>query len=224
MPRTRSRPKTEEKFQNAVLKLVADAGCSALGINAVANLAGADKVLIYRYFGNFNGLLQLVAESRQWLPSADELFHSLPLNSPERCEPLAVLHKISDHLVQHVQADKCTHQLVRWRRTRACPLCLRFSEEWHQLWKELSTQLATHSSTSNTQQRQQWSHACTLLAFTVEAQLCDEPLDHDCLETLAYGLESLDQLPELENLQKLNTHEDVRPPQLMEESLPTNLL
>ena len=61
MSPTRSRPKTEEKFQNAVLKLIADEGCGSLGINSVAQVAGADKVLIYRYFGDFKGLLQRVA-------------------------------------------------------------------------------------------------------------------------------------------------------------------
>ncbi|MGZ0655236.1 TetR/AcrR family transcriptional regulator [Coraliomargarita sp. W4R53] len=209
MPRTRSRPKTEQKFQDAVLKLVADEGCSALGINAVAQLAGADKVLIYRYFGDFNGLLELVAASRQWLPTGDEVLQSL---SDGITEPLPLLRKIADTLTHHIRADTSTHQLVRWRRTKACPLCLKFTEEWRQLWQTLPALLTQKSGNAQRNQRKQWEHACALLALILEAELCDEAIDRHCLEHIADGLE------------------DVQAPQhtqtsaLIEESLPTNLL
>ncbi|WPJ95635.1 TetR/AcrR family transcriptional regulator [Coraliomargarita algicola] len=206
MPRTRSRPKTEEKFQNAVLKLVADEGCSALGINAVAQLAGADKVLIYRYFGDFNGLLQLVAESRQWLPTVDELLRALPVGISA---PLPLLREISNSLVHHIRSDASTHQLVRWRRTQACPLCLRFTQEWHQLWQDLPQRL---SQQAGADQRNQWAQACGLLSLTLEAELCGEPVDRHCLERIAEGLEYSPSLI------------DTAPTPPIEESLPTNLL
>ncbi|MDQ8195032.1 TetR/AcrR family transcriptional regulator [Coraliomargarita sp. SDUM461004] len=206
MPRTRSRPKTEEKFQNAVLKLVAKEGCSALGINAVSQLAGADKVLIYRYFGDFNGLLQQVAESRQWLPNNQEVLQSLGENWSD---PLSLLRRIATFLSQHIRNDASTHQLVRWRRSSACPLCRQFTEEWRELWRHLPAAL---SSKCNSQQRQAWKHACTLLALTIEAELCDETIDNQCLEHIAKDLQSLQDT----NAQLRYT--------ASEESLPTNLL
>ena len=77
MPLKRSHPQTEQKFKDAVLDLVADSGCGAIGVNAIAQKAGADKVLIYRYFDNLHGLLQTVAQQQKWLPQCEELVESL---------------------------------------------------------------------------------------------------------------------------------------------------
>ena len=94
MPQKRSRPLTEQKFQNAVLQLIAQQGCSGIGVNNVAQIAGADKVLIYRYFGNIDSLLQRVAESRDWLPDIQELLGALG----EDDNGAAALRSISNHL------------------------------------------------------------------------------------------------------------------------------
>ncbi len=182
MPRTRSRPKTEEKFQNAVLELVASEGCGTWGINAVAQLAGADKVLIYRYFGDFNGLLQIVAESRQWLPNANEMLNALPSGESDA---LHILRSIEDTLLHHVRSDATTHQLIRWRRADICPICRKFTEEWRTLWKALPTLL---SDELGGEQRQLWEQACALLALVIDADLCGESVDRHCLEGIAAGL------------------------------------
>ena len=116
MPRTRSRANTEEKFLNAVLELVAHDGCCALGVNAVAHKAGADKVLIYRYFGNLQGLLLRVAESRQWLPSLDELLHSLKLEADLPASE--VIHPLARLLTHHIHADRATHRYFVGARRR----------------------------------------------------------------------------------------------------------
>ena len=209
MPRTRSRPKTEEKFQDAVLKLIADEGCGGLGINSVAHRAGADKVLIYRYFGDFKGLLQRVAESRQWLPTASEVLQKLQGVSTH---PLALLQEIESILVRHIRSDAATHQLVRWRRAGICPICEQFTKEWRVLWESLPAQLSANLSSA---QGRLWAQACSLLALTIEAELCSEPVDSQCLAVIADSLEAV----ELE----LTDHVAVATT-FVEESLPTNLL
>lgn len=212
MPRTRSRPKTEEKFQNAVLQLVAEEGCGALGINAVAQLAGADKVLIYRYFGDFNGLLLHVAESRPWLPTGAEVLNTLSsvLSSGESGAE-RVLRKIEATILHHVRADASTHQLVRWRRANFCPICHRFSEEWRALWKTLPPLL---SKGLDHAQRQLWAQACTLLSLIIEAELCNEPVDRQCLAHIAIGLEGL----------SIEAESGTRESYPDDDHLPTNLL
>lgn len=185
MLRTRSRPKTEEKFQNAVLQLVAEEGCGALRINAVAQLAGADKVLIYRYFGDFDGLLQRVAESRPWLPTGIEVMNALPTGEPQAER---VLRKIEETILHHVRADASTHQLVRWRRANFCPICHRFSEEWRALWKTLPALLTMGLGHA---QRQLWARACTMLSLIIESELCNESVNRQCIEHIAIGLEDL---------------------------------
>jgi AcrR family transcriptional regulator len=207
MPRTRSRPKTEEKFQNAVLHLVAGEGFSALGINAVAQKAGADKVLIYRYFGDLNGLLQRVAESRSWLPTAAELVASLP---SEKTNGTYLLREVHQRIVNHIHADPTTHQLVRWRMADKNALTNCFTNEWQNLWRELPSLLGNgleHRAC------EAWKHACAVVALMIEAELCDEGVHADCLEYIGQGLK-LGLLPE--NVAVYAQVED--------DSLPTNLL
>lgn len=53
----RNRDATRERILSAVGDLLAREGFSGLGVNAVAREAGVDKVLIYRYFGGIEALL-----------------------------------------------------------------------------------------------------------------------------------------------------------------------
>jgi len=54
---SKNRDETSRKILDAALSLAGEEGFAALGINAVARRAGADKQLIYRYFGGLEGLL-----------------------------------------------------------------------------------------------------------------------------------------------------------------------
>jgi len=67
-PEPRNRDATRERILAAVGTLLAREGFSSLGVNAVAREAGVDKVLIYRYFGGIEALLdtwgrEVLAES-----------------------------------------------------------------------------------------------------------------------------------------------------------------
>jgi AcrR family transcriptional regulator len=53
----RDREQTERQLVEAVGAIVREEGIDAVGVNAVARQAGVDKVLIYRYFGDMDGLL-----------------------------------------------------------------------------------------------------------------------------------------------------------------------
>lgn len=57
-PRPRDRQATRERVLEAVGRLLAREGFGGLGVNAVAREAGVDKVLIYRYFGGLEALLE----------------------------------------------------------------------------------------------------------------------------------------------------------------------
>ena len=48
-------------------------GFEKMGVNLVARRAGIDKVLIYRYFGSFDGLLSAFGESLGQLLAAGEI-------------------------------------------------------------------------------------------------------------------------------------------------------
>lgn len=63
---SRNKDETRARLVEAALQIAAAEGFPALGVNAVARQAQADKQLIYRYFGSLDGLLaaagQAVAE------------------------------------------------------------------------------------------------------------------------------------------------------------------
>lgn len=68
----RNRGRTEQKIIDAVSKIVNEKDFDALGINAIAEEAGVGKVLIYRYFGDFEGLLREWALHSHYWPSQVE--------------------------------------------------------------------------------------------------------------------------------------------------------
>jgi len=57
----KNRHATEQRLLQAVSDIVQKQGFAALGVNAVAQQAGVSKMLIYRYFDSYNGLL------REWV-------------------------------------------------------------------------------------------------------------------------------------------------------------
>ncbi len=62
----RNKVKTKQKLRDAVGRLIVKNGFTGLGVNAVAREAGVDKVLIYRYFGDLNGLISSYLEERDF--------------------------------------------------------------------------------------------------------------------------------------------------------------
>jgi AcrR family transcriptional regulator len=75
----RDRARTEQKILAAVGAILAEPGGSRrLGVNAIAERSGVDKVLIYRYFGGLDGLLAAFADKSDLWPKAEETISSEP--------------------------------------------------------------------------------------------------------------------------------------------------
>lgn len=64
---------TEESILEAVNNVLLKKGFSGLGINAVAREAGLSKVLIYRYFDNFDGLMKSWALKNSYWTEVTEI-------------------------------------------------------------------------------------------------------------------------------------------------------
>jgi len=69
----RDRETTRNKLMDAVERIAVRDGFEACGVNAIAQEAGVDKVLIYRYFGGVDGLLSAVVAERAAWPVAAPL-------------------------------------------------------------------------------------------------------------------------------------------------------
>ncbi len=64
----RDRYATRAAILESATTLVAQHGVGGFGVNALAQAAGCDKVLIYRYFGGLDGVLEAVGAERAVWP------------------------------------------------------------------------------------------------------------------------------------------------------------
>lgn len=63
----KNKENTKRKLLDAVGVILKKDGFSGLGVNKVAKLSGVSKILIYRYFGDFNQMVRLyVIENNFW--------------------------------------------------------------------------------------------------------------------------------------------------------------
>ena len=69
----RDRARTEQAILDAIGRLILREGLPGVGINALAREAGADKVLIYRYFGDLDGVYKAFAERSDFWWTLDEI-------------------------------------------------------------------------------------------------------------------------------------------------------
>lgn len=208
MSLTRSRPRTENKFIDAVVDLLRESGCGSLGINSIAQRAGADKVLIYRYFKDLNGLLEQVACEIEWLPEPVAL-----LPQTER-EPRPILQAILEALRRYFARYPASQQLLHWRKAVDNPLTQRFNSEWEQLWQSLAHQLAEDLGYDA---RRNWETAIALTALLLEAELGGQPFNTAGFERAIKGLTATSTLPAKKPITSA-------PPIEIPDALPTNLL
>ena len=73
---------TRRRILGAVGSLLVRDGFGALGVNAVAREAGVDKVLIYRYFGGIDQLLEAWGSELDFWPSVAEILGDAPESDP----------------------------------------------------------------------------------------------------------------------------------------------
>ncbi|HEV7691866.1 MAG TPA: helix-turn-helix domain-containing protein [Hyphomonadaceae bacterium] len=114
---SRDREATEKRIIEAAARVMARDGAAALGINAIAAEAGADKKLIYRYFGGLDGLLEaLGAETGVWI---GELSPAAKGNYGQRM--LAAFTAYADKL----RGDAVLQKLLAWELAGPSPALAR---------------------------------------------------------------------------------------------------
>jgi AcrR family transcriptional regulator len=115
--KSRDAAATRKRILDAVGSLLSREGFSALGVNAVAREAGVDKVLIYRYFGGIDQLLEAWAGEHDFWPSVQEI-----LGDPPETEPAALA---AGMLIRHLHALRkrpTTLEVMAWEAAERHPL------------------------------------------------------------------------------------------------------
>ena len=62
MAARRDSERTQERILDALARIIVRNGLAAVGVNSLSREAGCDKVLIYRYFGDLDGVYRAYAE------------------------------------------------------------------------------------------------------------------------------------------------------------------
>ncbi len=142
----RNRQMTMERILRAMGDVMAERGTEKAGINAVAERAGVNKVLIYRYFGGWNGLLEAYVQRGFFLSMFNEKFlESVPNNLPAENRS-KVWSEYTIQFMREFRARKSSQELIRWEMTHGeTELARRLADFRDQSYKNLVTKLAPFS-------------------------------------------------------------------------------
>lgn len=117
---TRNRAQTEARILDAVAALLAEPpGFRGLGINAIAERAAVDKVLIYRYFGGLPEVLTAYGAVADLWPSVDEVLGG---HDPAKEGFVATLSALVQGYLAALQRRPATLEVLAWSLSERNPL------------------------------------------------------------------------------------------------------
>jgi AcrR family transcriptional regulator len=136
--------KTRKKIIEALGRLLTRTGVEDLGINSVAFEAGIDKVLIYRYFGDFDGLLQAYAEDTDLWPSTSELLGHEP-DHRRSLDLKDILARYLHNQLKEMRRRKTIQEVMRWELLKQNALTNSLNDHREKQMQELLNKLSiTH--------------------------------------------------------------------------------
>jgi AcrR family transcriptional regulator len=109
----RNRPRTEAKLCEAMMAVLVEGGFGALTPTAVAQAAGVDKMLIYRYFGGMEGLMTAVANG----PDVFVTFEEVCGGDPDAVRALPIPERaalVLDNMARVLMARPAVLELMVW--------------------------------------------------------------------------------------------------------------
>jgi len=112
---TKNRGETEKAILSAVTEIVRKRGFVSLGVNAVAEVAGVSKVLIYRYFGGYRELLEVWALHHNfWFKGTLEAERALAEAAGDRLSIAALLKRLLRSQAEELRSDPVSREVLRW--------------------------------------------------------------------------------------------------------------
>jgi AcrR family transcriptional regulator len=111
----RDREETKTKILQAVGQVLATSGFQGLGINAIARVAGVDKVLIYRYFQDIPTLLKVFAQSGEYVGSLERFLAQVPDDQLQDWRSALVMFVMT--YAQLLHQNPLSQEIFRWELT-----------------------------------------------------------------------------------------------------------
>jgi len=125
---TRDSENTQNMIIEALGRILTERGFTGVGINAVAREAGVDKVLIYRYFGSMEGLLEAFRDRKELCPRVVDVLDEFPEGTPLSTLVTRLLLKSG----KAFRESSLAQELARWELTEKNPLTVAFSRNMEQ--------------------------------------------------------------------------------------------
>lgn len=104
---------TRQKLIDAVGEIILEHGFQGVGVNAVAKRAGVDKVLIYRYFEDLDGLLTAFAEQQDYYGRLNRVIGDMDAEGgPDAL--MAIARRILTEQIRHLRRSPELLEILRW--------------------------------------------------------------------------------------------------------------
>lgn len=110
----RDKSRTKSKILKALGEVIEQSGADKIGVNLIARTAGVNKVLIYRYFGGVEGLMENYVKAGQFTtPFGDAFIENIP--TPKSKEQIGrAWREIMKTSLEDLRKRKATRELIRW--------------------------------------------------------------------------------------------------------------
>lgn len=112
----RDKAATQQKLIEAVGQIVREKGFQGLGINSVAQTAGVDKVLIYRYFSDLNGLIRAYLAQEDYFANLDKITENTKLESKN--DLVQMSRQLFIEQLHEVLKNQALQEILIWELTQ----------------------------------------------------------------------------------------------------------
>jgi len=119
----KDRTETEKRILDAVTAVVLADGIKGLGINRIAGKADCSKVLIYRYFGDLDGLLARWAEDNNYWIRQGQMIDLNALSDAAIEDKKRIAADVFKGQLNEVRSGEIMRELLRWQLSEDHPVC-----------------------------------------------------------------------------------------------------
>ena len=109
----KNKEKTKEKILNSISAILLRDGFKKIGINSIADEAGVDKVLIYRYFGGLDGVLKAFADREDVFSASTEQVYC-DAEMDRNTQPSDVLTSFLLNEMKNLRIQPLAQEIMAW--------------------------------------------------------------------------------------------------------------